>query len=122
MKPEFLKVFLQGSHLQLPIKGSQTLKTDNPMIFAAANSTLRELFDRKFRSSCRCTLLPPAVLCQHQHPACSYQDWVIHYYAAVVARLHQIHLIHPIFPDGDNDPLLWTRYRQFLQSLAVTAS
>lgn len=113
-KEEFLKLLFAGNPMQLPIKGSHNLKSDNPLIIATANSSLRSMTKLKRPFSCRCNSFPDdSILCNNTND-CNPPRHTLDFYKAMAARILQFEITDPIFPPGSEQPELFAEYESFL--------
>ena len=116
----FLKLLFAGHSLQLPIKGSQVFKTDNPLILTASNFNLKQLTRKRYRFKCVCDpALLNTPLCSHTSQCKPTQEANI-FYSTMAARIHQIQLTQPIFPHHSDQPDLWELYYTFLNQHYIT--
>ena len=120
-RPEFIKLLFAGNSMKLNMKGSHTLKQDNPIILCASNHSLRQLFRKRHLFFCEC---PHELLEQHEHELClrttskcnpKIED--INLYKAYTARIHAVQIKDKIFP---TDRTLWNEYIEVLKSLIPT--
>ena len=118
--PEFIKLLLAGTEIQLQKKGSQVLKRDNPLFLLASNHSLRHLVKKKIQFFCECPSndLDLHSICNHG-PTCRPNTDADSLYKALLARLHVFHIHTPLFPNGASQPELWEEYNLLLRNSAI---